>query len=528
MDDTQSEVMWLRTLFDGMEDVLFVHDTDGRILECNAAACSRLDYRRDELLNMYTRDLDAPEFAAGFAQRLETQLRHKRYRCEGIHLTKGGLPIHVDIHTTLIDFRGKPAILAVMRDITARKEAELEREALRTRVAQAEKMESLGVMAGGIAHDFNNLLMGVLGNANIAMLDAQENSKIRRCLEQIESAAQRAAALSQQMLAYSGHASLTFKKIDVSLLVRKAASALDAAVGKRCRIEYFLDGSTIVCADESQLRQVLTGLAANAAEAYGEGGGTIVLRAHPVRIDGVPSATPHVIGALVEGEYAVIEISDTGCGMDDRVIDRIFDPFFTTKFAGRGLGLAAVAGIVRGHRGAIAVTSAIGQGTTIRVYVPVVPSQSSDMPVGERCPRTSNASTILVVDDEEVVLDVSKRGLERAGYRVVTASNGNQALDIFRERHADIGLVVLDLTMPRMSGEETYRALKGVRGDVRVIVSSGYSHTDAAQRFRGEPIEEFLQKPYRARDLVSLVTRTLDSAGTPPTGRPVLSSDFQI
>lgn len=514
MNDSHSELAWLRTLFDGMEDTLFVHDLEGRILECNAAACSRMGYARAELLTMRTKDLDAPEFAEGFGGRLDAQLRNKRHRCEGVHLTKSGTPVHVDIHTTLIEYRGRPAILAVMRDITERKRTELEREALQIRIAQAEKMESLGVMAGGIAHDFNNLLMGVLGNASIAMLDAPDGSPLRRCLEEIEAAAQRAATLSQQMLAYSGRATYTFKRIDLRELVQTAAPALSAAVAKCHRIEYRLDDNVVVSADASQLRQVLLGLVANASDAYGDAGGAIAVSVRSEHVNHDPIAVPHALGTLTDGAYAVLEVSDAGCGMDDRVIERIFDPFFSTKFTGRGLGLAAVAGIVRGHRGAISVDSAVGKGSTFRAYIPITVAAGESAPCTEPAALYDSARTILIVDDEDIVLNVGTSGLERAGYTVITASGGAEAVDLFRARCAEIGLVILDLTMPRMSGEETYRALKSIRGDIRVVISSGYSRAESAGRFEGEPIEEFLQKPYRARDLVALVSRVLG----PPTG----------
>ena len=525
MNDSESELAWFRTLFDAMEDALFVHDLEGRILECNAAGCSHTGYTRDEILRMRTSDFDAPDFAAGFTERLRKQLAHKRYRCEGIHLSKDGTPINVDIHTTLIDYRGQPAILAVMRDITERKRAELEREALRTRVAQAEKLESLGVMAGGIAHDFNNLLMGVLGNANIAMLEAPEDSRMRQCLEQIESAAQRAANLSQQMLAYSGRATFALERLDMRQLLRDAAPALASTIAKHHRIEYRFDGEPAIYADESQLRQVLLGLVNNATEAYGDGEGVVTVSVGVEHVEHVTSDGCYVTGPLTDEAYAVLEVNDAGSGMDERVVERIFDPFFTTKFTGRGLGLAAVIGIVRGHRGAISVRSAVGEGSTFRVYLPLATSGAADL---KRTPLAGGAATgqgVLLVDDEETILHLSRYGLERAGFTVFTASSGKQAVAIFREHSDKIGLVVLDMTMPRMSGEETFRALKAVRGDVRVVLSSGYSRVDAESRFDAGAFVDFLPKPYHSRDLVRIATRILRPPGVAELAS---STDFQI
>lgn len=504
-NDFHAELAWLRTIFDTMEDALFVHDLEGRILDCNSAACARMGYTREEFLRMRTQDFDAPEFAQGFASRLEQQLAHKRHRCEGVHLAKNGTPIHVDIHTTLIEYRGKPAVLAVMRDITERKLAENEREALRARIAQSEKMESLGVMAGGIAHDFNNLLMGVLGNASIAMAEVPEGSRARRCLEQIESAAQRAANLSQQMLAYSGRASYTFKRIDLGKLVRDAAPALAMSIANRHVIDYRVDGDgPAIHADASQLRHVLLGLIANASEAYGDGDGVVAVSVRTEHVTHDKAYLGRIMGSITDGKYAVIEVKDSGCGMEERIIERIFDPFFTTKFTGRGLGLAAVIGIVRGHRGAISVESSVGAGSIFRVYLPIASPETAPVR-GQQAPRRPTGKAILVVDDEEAVLNVSRHALERAGYEVFVASSGQQAIELFRQRHANIGLVVLDMTMPRLSGEETYRALKEIDSDVRVVVSSGFSKADAALRFGSAAVEGFLQKPYRARDLAALV-----------------------
>lgn len=524
MDESHSELAWLRTLLNSMEDALFVHDLDGRILECNNAACKRMGYTRDEFLQMRTHDFDAPDFSEDFDRRIREQLARKTFRCEGVHLAKDGTPIHVDIHTTLIDYRGQPAILAVMRDITERKRAEFERETLRNRVLQSEKLESLGVMAGGIAHDFNNLLMGILGNASIAMLDLPEQSRVRHCLDQIESAAQRAANLSQQMLAYSGNASYSLKRADLRQLVQDAAPVLTASIGKQHRIEFRLDGEALIHADDVQLRQAILGLVSNACESYGDRDGVVTVTVRTEHVDHEMLRFHHMVGTITDGTYAVLEVGDSGCGMDERVLERIFDPFFTTKFTGRGLGLAAVIGIVRGHRGAVSVSSTVGKGSTFRVYLPAAVS-GAVQPIRPVQRAHSFGKTVLVVDDEEIVLNVGRHGLERAGYNVLTASSGADAIEVFRERHEEIGLIILDMTMPRMSGEETFRALRDIQGDVRIIVSSGYSRSDAALRFDAESIEDFLQKPYRTNELVAMVTKVIESPAAMATGQ---TANFQI
>jgi CheY-like chemotaxis protein len=232
----------------------------------------------------------------------------------------------------------------------------------------------------------------------------------------------------------------------------------------------------------------------------------------------------YMVGTIADGTYAVLEVGDSGCGMDERVMERIFDPFFSTKFAGRGLGLAAVIGIVRGHRGAVSVSSTVGKGSTFRVYLPTA-VHGAVQPRRPATPAYNFGKTILIVDDEEVVLNVGRHGLERAGYNVLTASSGADAVEIFRERHEEIGLVILDMTMPRMSGEETFRALRDIQGDARIIVSSGYSRSDAALRFDAESIEDFLQKPYRTNELVAMVTKVIEHSPAMPAGQ---TANFQI
>jgi len=514
----------LRTLFDGMEDALFVHDLDGKILECNTAASTRMGYTREELLQMHTHDLDALEFASGFRKRLEEQLRNGRYGCEGVHLTKDRRPMAVDIHTTVIEFRGQTAILAVNRDITERKIAAKERELLQARVAQAEKLESLGVMAGGIAHDFNNLLMGVLGNASLAMLDLPKSSPVYGCLEQIESAAKRAAALSQQMLAYSGRATYSKCAIDLCEIVRDAESSIAHALPSNIHVEYEIDPATPVLeGDRSQLRQVLLNLVVNAAESYGEKSGSVRVAVRHESFTRSTPRPPRLTDAIPDGSYCVLEVADQGSGLDDQVADRMYDPFFTTKFTGRGLGLAAAVGIVRGHRGAMSVKSTIGAGTEFRVYLPVSIVPAHGFRHDDRKQAQARAHGVLVVDDEEAVLSISERALRRAGYTVWVAHSGADAVELLRENIDAIGLAVLDMTMPRMSGEETCRALRSVRDDIRVLVSSGYSEAEAAQRFDGDAVDGFLQKPYLTNDLVAHVRKIIGAPVAAAAGK-----DFQI
>ena len=516
----------LRKIFDGMVDAVFVHDFDGKIIEANDAASTRMGYTREEFMRMRTMDLDAPEFAAGFADRLRHQMDNKRHRCEGIHLTKDRRAIPVDIQTTLIEFRGAPAVLAVIRDISDQRRVEQERTALQSRVAQAEKLESLGVMAGGIAHDFNSLLMGVLGNASLALLDLPQGAPVRRNLEQIEASAQRAAHLSHQMLAYSGRATFSFNRFHLGPLVREAESAIVQSIAANVRVEYACDDTLPrIEGDRTQLMQVVLSLVTNAAESYGDHGGVVTVKTSFQQVTPETPRPPRLTDSLHDGKYVLLEVFDQGVGMDDQTMDRIFDPFFTTKFTGRGLGLAAVMGIVRGHRGLVSVRSALHRGSTFTVYFPVETTPAPVEPVVSPVDGPSCGHGILVVDDEETVLSVASRTLARSGYSVHIAHDGFEAIDILRARGYDIAVVLLDMTMPRMSGEDACRALRELRDDVRIIISSGYSEEDTIKRVNGVAIDGFLQKPYTPADLLGYIGRfAAQPSGIQGAGQP----DYQV
>ncbi|MCL4695191.1 MAG: PAS domain S-box protein, partial [Candidatus Hydrogenedentes bacterium] len=408
----------LRTIFDGLEDTLFVHDLEGRILDCNRAACRVLGYTREELLSMRTVDFDAPEFGKGFEERIAHQLRDGSYRCVGEILTKDGRPITVDIHTTRIDFQGKPAILALNRDISDRVRAEEERRQMEEKLQHTQKLESLGVLAGGIAHDFNNLLMGVLGNANLARLELGADTPVSECLQQIGIAAQRASDLSRQMLAYSGKGRLAVELLEIGDLVNEMAHLLASSISKNVTLKIDIaDGVPAIKGDPTQIRQVVMNLITNASDAIGNDQGVIELSAGAVEVGSLDHLESYFADMVSPGKYVFVEVRDTGMGMDRETLQRIFDPFFTTKFTGRGLGLASVIGIVQGHDGTIQVQSEPGRGSTFRVLFPV--ADAAPLPRARHVAHVvslNQTGTILVIDDEEPVLSVARRTLEMVGY----------------------------------------------------------------------------------------------------------------
>lgn len=401
------------------------------------------------------------------------------------------------------------------RDITSRKEAEAGKLDLERQVQQAQKLESLGVMAGGIAHDFNNILMGVLGNAELAMLDLSEDSPVMGSLKSIESSAQRAADLAKQMLAYSGKGRFVVEPVDINRMIEEMSDLLKTSVSTKAAIKYHLAEKTpLIDADLSQTKQVFMNLITNASEALGDGEGVIAITTGSMEINEEYLPGVFVGDDVAPGLYTFIEVSDDGCGMDEETQRRIFDPFFTTKFTGRGLGMAATLGIVKGHRGAIKIYSEVNEGSTVKILFPCSDPEQEEF----RSTREDTATdldwrgegTILVVDDDETVRAVALQILAKQGFEVVTANDGKAGVDLFAEKQGEIKMVLLDMTMPRMGGEEAFREIRRIAPEAKVILSSGYNEQEATNRFAGEGLAGFLQKPYRPTQLLLKVKELLE------------------
>jgi len=406
---------------------------------------------------------------------------------------------------------GVKSVIAVARDITARKRAEEEQARLEAQMREVQKLESLGVLAGGIAHDFNNLLMAILGNADLALLSLSPSSPARPNVEDIVLASQRAADLCRQMLAYSGRGHFVVGRHDLSEIVQEMAQILEVSVSKKASLRYsFAADLPPVEVDATQMRQVIMNLITNASDALGDRAGVISLATGVMDCDRDYLSSSFLDEKLPEGKYAYLEVADTGCGMDEETQRRIFDPFFTTKFTGRGLGLAAVLGIVRGHRGVIKVNSEPGPGTSIKVLLPArewLPADQAPSAVQRLLPLPGG--TILLVDDDPEVRKVGSQMLARLGFQVIIAANGRDGLEVFRTRRGEIDCVLLDLTMPEMGGEEVFCKLRRLHRDARVVISSGYTEQDVTQRFAGKGLAGFVQKPYTVAKLREILNRIL-------------------
>ena len=507
---------------------------NGLILEANLTVAGLLGVERGALVKQPFSAFIVPDDQDIYYRCRRTILESKqRDTCRVRMLRRDAEPIGAELDSILIeaDDEGGSRMRTVISDITERQLAEEERRTLERRLQQAQKLESLAVLAGGMAHDFNNLLTAILGNVNLALEELSPMSSARGNLREIETASKRAAVLANQMLAYSGRGRFVSEPIDIGELLEEMAPLLEASIPRNAVLTYsFAESLPTFDGDVAGIRQVIVNLITNAAEAIGDKSGVIALstgttdcdRAY---LDDVNEALRASLDEpLPAGVYTHLEVADTGSGMDAGTIEKTFDPFFTTKFTGRGLGMSAVLGILRGHKGTLKIHSEVGKGTTFKVLFPANNSPGKESVVREKSEAEGSdwrgSGTVLIAEDEEGVCAVGQRMLERLGFRVLTAPNGHEALKVLRE-HPEIECVLLDLTMPHMDGAEAFREMQRLHPGVKVIICSGYSEQDVVPCFAGKGLAGFIQKPFSMASLTAEFMRILDDATT----RPVASTD---
>ncbi|MBU0673172.1 MAG: response regulator [Proteobacteria bacterium] len=395
-------------------------------------------------------------------------------------------------------------VQGIIYDITRKKQEEEEQKLFEQKLQHVQKLESLGILAGGIAHDFNNLLMGIMGHTELAQIKVPPLSPAHDNLRAIQNSTERAADLCGQMLAYSGKGHFVTQALNLNELVHEMTHMLEVSISKKASLKINLDDQLPAFnADVTQIRQILMNLIVNASEALGDETGLISISTGTIECDSRYFEQTLMDKQLPAGKYVYLEVADTGVGMDSETRDKLFDPFFTTKFTGRGLGLSAVLGIIRGHQGGIIVYSEKGKGSTFKLLFPAL---EDTLP---RSLDTSNNNeeqwrgqgTILLVDDDEIVLEVGKEMIEYLGFTVLTAVHGLEALEVFRRQPAAIDCVILDLTMPQMGGEEALVELRKIRPDIRVIMSSGYNEQEISRHFSEQGTVDFIQKPYQIQML---------------------------
>jgi PAS domain S-box-containing protein len=486
-------------------DAILSLDPDGTIRYWNSGAERMYGWSKAEAVGKIAHELLKTKYPDSIEQIRQQTASAGHWEGELEHTCRDGAVIRVLSRWAVrLDGSGQSVgLLEINTDVTERRKIE---EQLR----HTQKLESLGVLAGGVAHDFNNLLTGILGNASLALDSAPLHDPNRLPLEEVVRASERAADLTRQLLAYAGKGRFVLRSVDLSSLVREISGLVQTSIPKAVQLRLQLaEGIPAVEADPGQLQQVIMNLVINGAEAIAPEGGTVLVRTGAQTVDEQYIGTVSVEGdQLRPGPHVMLEVHDTGSGMSPETVSKIFDPFFTTKFTGRGLGLSAVEGIVRAHRGALKVYSTPGQGTTFKVLFP-----ASDAPLVEAAAvftgNLAGTGAVLIVDDEEFVRKTAGLTLARYGYEPVAAAEGAEALQLFRRNPDRFVLVLLDLTMPVMSGEQTLREMQLIRPGVRVLLTSGYNEVEAVQRFAGKGLAGFIQKPYTSVALAEKVKAVL-------------------
>ena len=489
-------------------DMVLIVNAAGGIEYVNPKLVEVTGYTGDELAGQDFRMLSgsAPE-ADSLAAAWESAQIGSWWHGEVVSCKKGGELFCAELSISPLDANGgnRTKFAVVMHDVTNRKKAAEEHRRMEEQMLHAQKLESLGVLAGGIAHDFNNILMSIIGNADLALMRINKESPAVENLHQIERASARAADLAKQMLAYSGKGRFVIESLDLNLLLEEMLHMLEVSISKKAVLRLNLAAPLPpVEVDATQLRQIVMNLVINASEAIGDKSGVIAITTGCMDCGKNYLKNVWLSENIGEGMYVYLEVADTGCGMSKETLARLFDPFFTTKFSGRGLGMAAVLGIVKGHQGAIRVYSEPGKGSTLKILLPAS-CRPAEMFGHDSCADGWQGSgTVLLVDDEETVRGIGSEMLKELGFLPITAGDGREALAVFRQ-NPEICFVILDLTMPHLDGEQCFRELRQISPEVKVIMTSGYNEHEVTQKFVGKGLSGFMQKPYNLAELKKMV-----------------------
>jgi PAS domain S-box-containing protein len=497
----------LRTLIENSPDAFIVHDLEGSILQVNEQVCKNLGYSRDELIGMNVMDINTGESWEKAAEMRDQTAKGPVTSYEGEYRRKDGSRYPVDVKMSSIRFDDETLLFGFIRDISERKELDKEKEKYQHQLMHAQKMEAIGTLAGGIAHDFNNLLMGIQGCASLMSLDLEPSHPDMKHVTAIMDYTMKATNLTKQLLGVARGGKYEVKPMNLNQVVAES-SVMFGRTRKEIRIHTDLrEPAPVVAADRRQLEQVLLNLYINAGQAMPEGG-ELFLETSIVDLDAA-FCQPHSVNP---GRYAKIVIRDTGIGMDDTIRQRIFDPFFTTKDKGRGtgLGLASVYGIIKNHAGIVMVTSEISRGATFTIYLPLSKRRvKKEKPAVEG--MTKGTETILMIDDENMVIEVGQLMLEKLGYQVIAVDNGEKAITAFQENFDGIDMVLLDMIMPGMDGGKTFDRIREIKPDIPVLLSSGYALNGQAEKIMQRGCNGFIQKPFHITELSQKIRKILDS-----------------
>lgn len=484
----------LKALIDAASQGFLVIPQDGIILLVNERTEELFGYSREELLRMRLDDLLPESARQAHKGHLEEYFRapRKRPMGHGLELSgrrKDGSEFPIEVSLSFVDEGGRRLALGLITDISNRKRLE-------ERTLEAQRLETAGLLAGGVAHDFNNLLVGILGNGSLILDGMSADDPARDLMQSLMKASEKAAELTRQLLAYAGKARFIARPLNVSKVLHDVQATLQSIAPPHVSLEVSAEPNLPdVQSDASQMKQMILSLVTNAVEAI------------PTDRQGIVK-----VRTFFEAGKVGLQVQDNGTGMDAETQARIYDPFFTTKFLGRGLGLSATLGIVRSHGGSIRLETVPGEGSTFCILLPAIVPATEHIGAVTHPGVAATGHVVLVVDDEEVVRNLARVALERRGYAVLTAENGQEALEIFQQNRDRVSLVLLDLTMPVMGGEETLAGLKEMRPDVPVLLSSGYSEWEAMRLFAGKGLIGFIQKPYPPSRLVEALRSVMEGS----------------
>jgi len=506
---TQEHMELLMHAVQQTAEPMMILDAGGRVEYCNEASAKVYGYKTEDMIGRSAAELRGGSVGDNTYKKIIAAVRLGEDWAGELTVQIGEIPRTLARRVSpMVDVDGNVTHQVVVdRDITEERQQQEKME-------HVQRLESLGVLAGGIAHDFNNLLTAIMGHAALAKRKFDAMHPTIEHLRAIEKTSQRAADLCKQMLAYSGKGRFVIQPVSLSELVEEMVCLLEVSISKSVVVRYDLaENLPAIEADLAQMQQIIMNLVINANEAIGEYSGNIMITTGLIQVDADYLGNAYVQEEeLSLGRYVYLEVSDTGCGMKDDTKKRLFEPFFTTKFTGRGLGMSAILGIVRGHHGAIKVYSEEGKGSTLKVLFPAVVQDAVSLNREEKALPVLGHGTVLIVDDEETIREIASLMLEDAGYRTIIAVDGLDGVEQLQRFQDEVDCVLLDMTMPRMGGEEAFSEMRRIKPDIKVLLSSGYNQQTATQRFTGKGLAGFVQKPYTPEILLASLAKVFDES----------------
>ena len=495
-----------RNLFEQSNDGIIIHRS-GQIIDVNQRVCEILGYNKDQFLNMKIEDLHPKNNSEESAARIDNIFKKESLRFETQFKKVDGTLIDVEVSSRIIDYEEK-LTQGIIRDITERKLAEVEREKLEAKLQQAYKMEAIGTLAGGIAHDFNNILTPIIVQSELALMDLDEDHPIQFNIKEVLKAGLRARDLVKQILTFSRQTEHQPVPLKITPIIREAIKLLRASLPSTIEIRLNLkEGTDTVTADPTQVHQVVMNLCTNAGHAMRERGGILEVNLSYVELGSEDWISPD----LDPGPYLKLTVNDTGHGISPEVMDRIFDPFFSTKdrTEGTGMGLAVVHGIISSYGGAVIVESELDKGSTFNVFLSRTKSKIRDKTEDIRQIPTGS-ERVLVVDDEQGMVDTLKKMLDRLGYEIVANTSSLEVLDAFQAEPDKFDLVITDQTMPKMTGDELAKKIMEIRSDIPIILCTGFSERINEEKAREIGIKAFVMKPIEMREIAITIREVLD------------------